>query len=72
MWKQWVNALLGLITIGMALAGGLSGVAGIAGLSLAWTLGIIGLIVLALSLWTIGEVPREEYERAVHSRHSHA
>lgn len=65
MWKQWVNALLGLATIVVAFMG-------LTGATLAWTLGIIGLLVLGLSLWTIGEVPREEYERAAHARHGHA
>jgi hypothetical protein len=66
MWKQWVNALLGAATIAVPFLG-------LTGSTLAWTLAIMGAAVLVLSLWTAGEVSREEYEQVVTShRHSHA
>lgn len=66
MWKQWINALLGAATIAVPFLG-------LTGATLAWTLVIMGAVVLALSLWTAGEVTREEYEQAVaEHRHSHA
>lgn len=67
MWKQWVNALLGAGTIVVPFIG-------LTGTTLAWTLAIMGAVILALSLWAAGEVSKEEYEEAVmhHRQHSHA
>lgn len=66
MWKQWVNALLGAAIIAVPFLG-------LTGSTLAWTLGIMGAAVLVLSLWTTGEISREEYEEVVtHHKHSHA
>lgn len=66
MWKQWINAILGAATIAVPFLG-------LTGATLAWTLVIMGAVVLALSLWTAGEVSKEEYEHAVaEHRHSHA
>ena len=66
MWKQWVNALLGAATIAVPFLG-------LSGTSLAWTLPVMGAIVLVLSLWTTGEVSQQEYQEVVtHHRHSHA
>lgn len=63
MWKQWINALAGLAAIVVPYLG-------LTSTAFAWTLGILGAIVLVLSLWTIGEMPASEYEEA--RRHSHA
>jgi hypothetical protein len=65
MWKQWVNAILGVATIAVPFLG-------LTGATLAWTLAIIGAVVLVLSLWTTGEVSKEDYEQVTHHRHSHA
>lgn len=67
MWKQWINALLGLATIVVAFMG-------LTGSTLTWTLAIMGAVVLVLSLWTTGEVSQEEYKEVVqhHRQHSHA
>jgi len=66
MWKQWINALLGAATIAVPFLG-------LTGATLVWTLVIMGAVVLALSLWTAGEVTREEYEQVVaEHKHSHA
>lgn len=64
MWKQWINAILGAIAIAVPFLG-------LTAATLTWTLVVMGLTIAVLSLWTISEVPREEYERVVH-RHSHA
>lgn len=63
MWKQYVNALLGLATIVVPFLG-------LSSAAFMWTLVVMGAVVLILSLWTVGEVPGEEYERIAH--HSHA
>jgi hypothetical protein len=66
MWKQWVNAVLGLAVIVVPFLG-------LTLTAMAWTLAIMGAGVLALSLWTTGEVSNREYEQVVtHHRHSHA
>lgn len=66
MWKQWVNAVLGAATIAVPFLG-------LTGITLAWTLAIMGAAVLVLSLWTAGEVSKEEYREVVaHHRQSHA
>lgn len=66
MWKQWVNALLGVATIAIPFLG-------LTGAALGWTLTIVGAGVLILSLWTAGEVSREEYKEVVtHHKQSHA
>lgn len=65
MWKQWINALLGLAVIAVPFFG-------LTGSAFAWTLGIMGVCIAGLSIWTMSEVPRDEYERIAHERHSHA
>lgn len=64
MWKQWINAFLGLATIGLAF------ITGIADAALGWTIGTIGAIVLALSAGTIAKTPQEKHERAAHEQHA--
>lgn len=66
MWKQWVNAILGLAVIVVPFLG-------LSAMAMAWTLAIMGAVVLVLSLWTTGEVSNQEYDQVVtHHRHSHA
>jgi hypothetical protein len=65
MWKQWVNALLGAATVLVAFFG-------LTDASLTWTFALMGLVVLALSLWTAREVSSDEYERVAHAHHRHA
>jgi hypothetical protein len=65
MWKQWVNALMGAGTLVVPFLG-------LTSASLAGTLVVMGAVVLILSLWTVREVPKEEYERMAHHRHQHA
>ncbi len=65
MWKQWTNALLGAAVVVVPFLG-------LTGTAFAWTLVILGVAVIALSLWTTGEVSTDEYARIAHQRHSHA
>lgn len=66
MWKQWINAILGLAVIVVPFLG-------LSAMALAWTLAIMGAVVLVLSLWTTGEVSNQEYDQVVtQHRHSHA
>ena len=44
MWQQWVNAILGLITIAVAFMG-------LAGATMMWTLVVIGAVVAILGFW---------------------
>jgi hypothetical protein len=44
MWQDWVNAVVGLAIIGVALFGGL-------GVTLGWTFGILGAVVVILGIW---------------------
>lgn len=50
MWQHWVNALLGLIVIGVAMFAGL-------GATFAWTLGVAGAAVILFALWGIADSP---------------
>ncbi|OGG49042.1 hypothetical protein A3G63_00630 [Candidatus Kaiserbacteria bacterium RIFCSPLOWO2_12_FULL_52_8] len=45
MWQNYVNALLGLAVIVVAFLG-------LEGVTLSWTLGILGAAVLILGLWS--------------------
>lgn len=59
MWKQWINAILGLV----AIVGAFMGLTG-------WALAIVGAVILILALWTVSEVPSAEYERVAHHKHA--
>ncbi len=62
MWKQWVNAVLGLAVIAtpfMALSA----------TALMWTLVVAGAVVAILSVWSAMEAPSEYTEYRV--QHSH-
>ena len=52
MWKQWVNALLGLWTIVIPFTG-------MVGNTLMWALIITGIAVAVLALWSIQDVSSE-------------
>ncbi|HET9641489.1 MAG TPA: hypothetical protein VFP46_01400 [Candidatus Paceibacterota bacterium] len=65
MWKQWINALLGLAVIAVPFLG-------LTGSAFTWTFVVMGVLIAGLSIWTMSEVPREAYERLTHERHSHA
>jgi hypothetical protein len=66
MWKQWINALAGAVTIAVPFLG-------LTGTAQAWTLAVMGAVVVVFSLWTTGEVSKEEYQEVVaHHKHSHA
>jgi hypothetical protein len=49
MWKQWVNAVLGLAVIATPFLSLSSG-------ALTWTLAIAGLVVVILSVWSATEL----------------
>jgi membrane-bound ClpP family serine protease len=44
MWQDYVNALLGLCVLALAFLG-------LEGVTLSWTLGILGAAILVLGLW---------------------
>lgn len=48
MWKQWVNAVLGLVVLATPFLGLSSGAA-------TWTLAIAGIIVAVLAVWSASE-----------------
>ncbi|MDB5244202.1 MAG: hypothetical protein JWN18_72 [Parcubacteria group bacterium] len=73
MWKQWINALLGaVITISAFVGTNVVGADGTVGSGVSWTLAIMGIAVLVLSLWSATEVSKEDYDRVTQQRHSHA
>ena len=59
MYKNWINAVLGLIVIGLAFMD-------LSGTTLAWTLGIIGAALVTNSFWsTIVGSDEKDYRRDV-------
>jgi len=44
MWQDWVNAVLGLAVIGVAVFGGVEA-------TLAWSLGILGAVITVIGFW---------------------
>ena len=65
MWKQWVNALLGLWTIVIPFTG-------MVGNTLMWALIITGIAVAVLALWSIQETSTERQEgKMVHRTPQH-
>ncbi len=47
MWQDWINGILGLAIIGLAFMN-------LSGTTLAWSLGVIGVIIAALGFWAAG------------------
>lgn len=48
MWKQWVNAILGLLVLAVPFLG-------LSAAALTWTLAISGIIVAVLAIWSVAE-----------------
>jgi hypothetical protein len=48
MWQNWINALLGLVVLGVAVFAGLD-------TAVAWTLGIAGAAVTLLAFWSASD-----------------
>lgn len=48
MWKQWVNAILGLLVLAVPFLG-------LTTAAFTWTLAIAGVIVAVLSVWSVAE-----------------
>jgi len=62
MWKQWVNAVVGLAVIATPFVA-------LSTTALMWTLVVAGLIVAVLSIWSAMEDPAEYRDYRV--QHSH-
>jgi len=50
MWKQWVNAILGLVVLATPFLG-------LASATMTWTLAIAGIIIAVLAAWSAAELP---------------
>ena len=63
MWKQWVNAILGLAVIATPFIA-------LSATTLMWTLVVAGAVVAILSVWSAAEESSPEYhqEQLRHSR----
>jgi len=48
MWKQWVNAILGLLVLAVPFLG-------LTTAAFTWTLAIAGIIIAALAIWSVAE-----------------
>ncbi len=48
MWKQWVNAILGLLVLAVPFLG-------LTATAYTWTLAIAGIIIAVLAVWTVAE-----------------
>jgi hypothetical protein len=59
MWKQWVNAVLGLAVLATPFLSLSSG-------ALTWTLALAGLVVAALSVWSIAEYTTDNHRTFAH------
>jgi hypothetical protein len=57
MWKQWITALLGVLTIAVPFLG-------LSANALAWSLAIIGIVVAVLAVWRGVEEQDMEYRLA--------
>lgn len=62
MWKQWVNAILGLWVVIIPFTG-------IAASALTWTLVVTGLVIAVLAFWGVADVSAVEQrgERMAHA-----
>jgi hypothetical protein len=56
MWKQWVNAIIGLAVIATPFMG-------LTAASLSWTLVVAGAVVAILSVWSAMEEQSPEYHQ---------
>lgn len=63
MWKQWVNAILGLAVLATPFLT-------LSTTALMWTLVVAGAVVLVLSIWSAIEEGSPEYHQE-QLRHSH-
>ena len=48
MWKQWVNAILGLLVLAVPFLG-------LTTAAFTWTLAIAGILVAVLAVWSVAE-----------------
>lgn len=48
MWKQWVNAILGLLVLAVPFLG-------LTTAAFTWTLAIAGIVVAVLAVWSVAE-----------------
>jgi len=56
MWKQWVNAILGLAVIAVPFMG-------LTATALTWTLVVAGAVIAVLGVWSAIEEQSPEYHR---------
>lgn len=52
MWKQWINAILGLLVLAVPFLG-------LTTAAFTWTLALAGIIIAALAVWTVAEANAE-------------
>lgn len=52
MWKQWVNAILGLLVLAVPFLNLSTG-------AFTWTLAIAGIVIAALAVWSVSESSAE-------------
>lgn len=57
MWKQWVNAILGLLVLAVPFLG-------LTPAAFTWTLAIAGIVIAVLSVWSVAEVSATDSERS--------
>ena len=53
MWKQWVNAILGLAVIAIPFLS-------LSATALTWSLAIVGIAIAVLAIWSATEAPSYE------------
>ena len=46
MYKNWINGILGLVVVGVAFVD-------LTGTTLAWTLGVVGAVIVVNSFWSV-------------------
>lgn len=57
MWQDWINAVLGLAVLAIAVFGGLTA-------TLAWALGVVGVGVIVFALWGVAAFPESTVRHA--------
>ncbi|HUO56201.1 MAG TPA: hypothetical protein VMU27_02075 [Candidatus Paceibacterota bacterium] len=62
MWQNYTNAFLGLCLVGVAIFA-----AATMGTTLAWTVGILGAVIIVLGLWGAGALSPESESRVRHA-----
>jgi hypothetical protein len=61
MWKQWINAILGLVVLAVPFLG-------LTTAAFTWTLAIAGIAIAVLAVWSVAEVSASQSERSYAQR----